>query len=275
MDMKPIIELRDLAYRYPDGSEALRAVSLEIERGERVAVLGNNGAGKSTLFLLLNGIYRAKSGVYLFDGQEVTYSKLALYELRSRVGVVFQEPDNQLFAPSVYEELSFGPLNLNLSVEEVKCRICEVMLMVDIEAIKNKPPQLLSYGQKKRVAIASVLTMKPEVLVLDEPLSGLDPAHSLALVKLFDDLHMAGTTVVLSTHDVDFALSWADKIVLMNNGVVEIVGYPDAVFSNRKLLQRCGLQMPTVLKLYETIAHKCVGKTPKNIDELNLLIGGL
>ena len=271
-----IAQLKKIVYSYPDGTKAVDNISLDIRRGERVAFLGNNGAGKSTLFLLLNGILKPVSGEYLFDGKLVDYKRKSLFELRKSVGVVFQEPDNQLFAPTVYEELSFGPMNLGIPEDEVKARIEHVMQVLDIEKHKNKPPHLLSYGQKKQVAIGSLLAMKPSMLVLDEPTSGLDGEHTEQMVKVLDKLHQEGTTILLSTHDVNFAFEWADTIVLMNNGKIETVGTGIEVFSDKASLKKCGLKLPAILHIYNTIAHKCkTGELPKTVEQLNEIISNL
>jgi cobalt/nickel transport system ATP-binding protein len=271
-----IAQLKQIAYSYPDGTKAIDAISLDILRGGRIAFLGNNGAGKSTLFLLLNGILKPASGEYLFDGKLVDYKRKSLFELRKSVGVVFQEPDNQLFAPTVYEELSFGPMNLGMPEDEVRARIEQVMQVLDIEKHKNKPPHLISYGQKKQVAIGSLLTMKPAMLVLDEPTSGLDGEHTEQMVQVLDKLHQAGTTILLSTHDVNFAFEWADTIVLMNNGKIETVGTAAEVFLNEAALEKCGLKLPAILQVYNMIAHRCEGgKLPKTVAQLNKIISDL
>jgi cobalt/nickel transport system ATP-binding protein len=273
MDITNIIELDHVSYSYPDGTSALRDISLAIKKGERVVLLGNNGAGKSTLLMMLNGIYKPTQGTCFFDKRAVQYTRNDLFTLRSNVGVVFQEPDNQLFAPTVYEELSFGPLNLKIPVEQVRERIDQVLHMVDMAGVHHKQPHLLSYGQKKLVTIASVLTMQPRVLVLDEPTSGLDPAHAERIIKLLDTLHAAGTTVILSTHDVNFALAWADTVVVMNNGQVVEVGSPLEVFANATLLDRCGLTTPVVLHLFKAIAPRCPAtKPPRTVSELTQII---
>jgi cobalt/nickel transport system ATP-binding protein len=273
MNVTPIIELHQIGFCYPDGWKALCNVSLSLNKGEKVVILGRNGAGKSTLFLVLNGIYKPGTGDYMFYGAPVTWKKNEIAELRKKIGVVFQEPDNQLFAPSVYEELSFGPMNLKLPNEEVKQRVEMAMEQFGIRSLSHKPPHLLSFGQKKKVAIASVVTMKPEILVLDEVFSGLDPENCRVLIKILDELHSTGMTIVLSSHDIDLAYQWADRIIIMDKGGVLQTGKPEEIFSEGELPARYGRKLPFVLEIYNHIAHKLPGSNiPRDMESLKQLI---
>ncbi|HHW45138.1 ATP-binding cassette domain-containing protein [Desulfofundulus thermobenzoicus] len=251
-----ILEARDVYYKYPDGTEALQGVTLGIPGGGRVAVLGSNGAGKTTLFLHFNGILRPLKGGVFFAGEEVRYDHRSLMQLRKNVGIVFQDPDTQLFSASVVQEISFGPLNLGLSREEVRRRVEEAMAATEIEDLKDKPTHLLSYGQKKRVCIASILAMEPRVLICDEPTAGLDPAHAARVMDLFQRINRQGTTVVLSTHDVDLAYSWADYVLVMSRGTVVGHGLPEEVFRRQELLRQADLTRPWLVEIHEHLYRK-------------------
>ena len=210
-----VLELRDVGFRYPDGSLGLDRCTLAIRRGSRTAVLGVNGAGKTTLFLHLNGLLRPQTGMVLHDGVPLDYSRPGLRGLRSKVGLVFQNPDSQLFSASVREDVSFGPMNLGLDRETVERRVEEALLSVGMTALADKPGHNLSHGQKKRVCIAGVLAMQPEVLVLDEPMAGLDVGMQAELAQILDRLHAEGMTILIATHDLDFAYQWAEVISVM------------------------------------------------------------
>ncbi|WP_217267337.1 ATP-binding cassette domain-containing protein [Thermanaeromonas sp. C210] len=249
-DLEAILAARDLEFTYPDGTAALRGLSLEIERGSKVAVLGPNGAGKSTLFLHFNGIFRPRRGKIFWQGQEVHYDRSSLAGLRQKVGIVFQDPDSQLFAASVFQEVSFGPLNVGLPSDEVKRRVEEAMAATGITDLADKPTHFLSYGQKKRVCIAAVLAMEPEVIILDEPTASLDPYLSSQVIGLMDEINRAGKTVVLSTHDVDLAYSWADRIFVLKSGQLLAGGRPEEVFLQSQMIQEAGLTLPWILEVY-------------------------
>jgi cobalt/nickel transport system ATP-binding protein len=213
-----ILELRGVSFRYPDGSVGLDNCSLPITRGGRVVVLGANGAGKTTLFLHLNGILRPQTGSVFYGNAPLDYSRKGLHSLRSRVGMVFQNPDSQLFSASVREDVSFGPLNLGLDKGTVQNLVEEALHAVGMAECADKPAHNLSYGQKKRVCIAGVLAMKPKVLILDEPMAGLDAVMQKELVAILELLHRAGLTIIIATHDIDFAYGWADEAIVLQRG---------------------------------------------------------
>ncbi len=252
--IEPVLELQDVSFRYPDGSVGLDRCSISIPRGTRVALLGANGAGKTTLFLHLNGILRPQSGTVLFGGVPLDYSRHGLHTLRSRIGLVFQNPDSQLFSASVREDVSFGPLNLGLDNETVRSRVEEALHAVGMTAYADKPVHNLSYGQKKRVCIAGVLAMRPKVLILDEPMAGLDVAMQVELTHILDQLHTEGMTIVIATHDMDFAYQWADSITVMVNGGCaanwDVESIPEALTE----LAAYGLGMPKVAELQRVLA---------------------
>jgi len=253
---KYILEAVDLQYSYPDGTNALRNVNLPIHQGEKLAILGSNGAGKSTLFMQLNGIYRPDSGCIEYRGEEISYKNKALIELRKKVGIVFQDPDSQLFSASVWQDISFGPLNLGLSEEKVTERVKQALIDTETTDLQDKPTHLLSYGQKKRVSIAGVLAMEPEVIIFDEPTAGMDPRHSQEFMQLLSKLSDKGKTIILSTHDVDLAYSWADRLAIMYRGEVIAQGLPGELFSRSELVQRADLTMPWLIETYNELVKK-------------------
>ncbi|WP_027717783.1 energy-coupling factor ABC transporter ATP-binding protein [Desulfovirgula thermocuniculi] len=270
--MKYILEARDLYFTYPDGTPALKGASLAVEEGKRVAILGPNGAGKTTLFLHFNGILRPQKGKVLYAGKEVQYDRRFLKQLRREVGIVFQDPDSQLFSASVFQEVSFGPMNLGLPKEEVARLVEEAMEATEISALRDKPTHLLSYGQKKRVCLAGVLAMKPRVLICDEPTAGLDPKYARQSMELFDRLHQRGTTIILATHDVDLAYSWADYAYFMEGGKVVGEGLPQEVFRDTRLLESCNLTRPWLVEFFELLCSQKVlpedSSPPRNREEL-------
>lgn len=270
--MEYIIEVEGIHYRYPDGTNALNGVTMSIQKGKKVAILGSNGAGKSTLFLHLNGILRPHRGKIRFAEKDISYKHSSLMELRKNVGIVFQDPDTQLFSASVLQEISFGPMNLGLPRTEVMKRVESAMAATGIQDLKQKPTHFLSYGQKKRVSIADILAMEPELIIFDEPTAFLDPKVSRQVVEIFDSLHKQGKTVILSTHEVDVAYSWADYIFVMNRGAIVGEGKPVRVFSDERLLKQADLAKPWILEVYEDLVRKGwlppTGPVPKTREDL-------
>ena len=249
----PLLAARGLEYAYPGGIVALRTLDLAVEPGRKMAILGPNGSGKTTLLLHLNGTYRPVRGEVLLDGRPAAYDRRALDEWRRRVGLVLQEPDDQLFAATVAQDVSFGPLNLGLPEPAVHERVGEALEALRIAHLADRATHTLSFGQKKRVAIAGVLAMRPEILVLDEPTAGLD-AHGVAhLLAALNRLHGAGTTLVFSTHDVELAYAWADEVALFHEGTVLGQGETTAVLGNRELLERARLRPPLLLEMAEAL----------------------
>jgi cobalt/nickel transport system ATP-binding protein len=223
-----ILTLAEVSYRYPDGTPALDDCSLDIPRGARTAVLGANGAGKTTMFLHLNGILRPSAGQVRWKELPLDYSRSGMRSLRSQVGLVFQNPDSQLFSASVREDVSFGPMNLGLEPREVRKRVQDALQTVGMTEAADKPVHNLSYGQKKRVCIAGVLAMQPEVVILDEPMAGLDPPMQEELTTVLERLHVSGMTIVIATHDLDFAYGWADNVIVLRSGRLLASGTPEA-----------------------------------------------
>ena len=248
-----IIEAVDITYTYPDGTEALRGINFHAEKGEMIALLGPNGAGKSTLFLHFNGILRPTSGKVVVDGEEIDYSKSGLSRVRQKVGIVFQNPDDQLFAPRVAEDVAFGPLNMGLPEDEVERRVRESLERVGMAGYEDRPPHHLSGGEKKRVAIACILAMEPEIMVLDEPTSGLDPRGASQILRLLHELNDAGMTIIISTHDVDMTPLYADRVYVISNGEIISDGTPHSVFSDIETVRGADLRLPRIAHLIEIL----------------------
>ena len=265
-----MIEVKNLKYSYTIDHQALKGVSLKVEKGNMVALLGKNGAGKSTLFLHLNGIYEPDEGQVLIDGEELKYDKKSLLKFRQKVGIVFQNPDDQIFAPTVEEDIAFGPLNLGLPMEEVQNRVTEALKRVGMDGYEKTAPHHLSGGQKKRVAIAGILAMKPEVMVLDEPTAGLDPQGVENLTKLLKELNEEGYTIIISTHDVDLVPTYAKKVFVMVDGLLIAEGTPKEIFSQPDILEQANLKIPLVTDLFKQLEAEGVdmhGDYPLNVDE--------
>lgn len=268
-----VIEAQDVSFIYEGNEEkALDGLELKIRRGSRVAFMGGNGSGKSTFFLCLNGIRKPDSGRICIDGKPIEYTRKGLLDVRGKVGIVFQEPDNQLFSASVYEEISFGILNLGADEETARREVDQVIGELEITPFKDRPAHALSGGQKKQVAIADILVMHPEVMILDEPAAALDPAHTRKVHQIVDRLTGKGITVLMATHDIDYAYRWADEIVLMHEGRVLRHGTPEAVCADREALCEAGLEPPSVLRLWECLQDKgMISRTdrhPRSTDEL-------
>jgi cobalt/nickel transport system ATP-binding protein len=241
-----MLEARDVEYKYEDGTQALQRASLAIRAREKLAILGPNGAGKSTLLSLLNGSFQPSAGEVLLHGAPVTYGRKGLTVLRSAVGLVLQDPDDQLFAATVFEDVSFGPLNLGLSTADARARVTHALEVMGIAELSHRPTHLLSFGQRKRVAIAGVLAMSPSVLLLDEPTAGLDPQGVEELAATLDTLAGQGVAVVVATHDIDMAYAWAERVAVFGGGKILMDGTPDEVFSHDGFSACGGLRMPTI-----------------------------
>ncbi|MDH5297579.1 MAG: energy-coupling factor ABC transporter ATP-binding protein [Desulfobulbaceae bacterium] len=234
-----IIELEDLSYRYPDGTGALRSVGFRITHGESVALVGANGAGKSTLLMHLNGVLMPQSGRVSIG--EVPVTKSTLPVIRRSVGMVFQDADDQLFMPTVREDVAFGPLNLGLPAEEVERRVGEALARVGAQGLQDRPPHHLSGGEKRNVAIAAVLAMHPDILVMDEPSSNLDPLARRRLVELLKSFEH---TKIIATHDLDLVLDVCGRTIVMSEGMVVADGPTLELFNDEELLSRSHLEKP-------------------------------
>ena len=249
----PLLELREVSYYYPDKTPALKNISIKIIRGERIAVLGGNGAGKSTLFLLCNGVYKVSQGELIFQGKKINYSRADLLNLRKHTGIVFQDPETQIFSASVREEISFGLMNLGFAEEEVTSKVDRVLEQLSITHLKNKPTHFLSYGEKKKVCIADILVMDPDIFILDEPDACLDPAAVKNLMGLIHDLHEADKTIIMSTQDVNLAYSWADRILVLKDGMILKDGAPSEIFSDPQTIAGAFLEKPLLFEIAESL----------------------
>ncbi|AVM73054.1 energy-coupling factor ABC transporter ATP-binding protein [Magnetospirillum gryphiswaldense] len=247
--MDVILEARGLVHAYDGGVEALSDLCLTVPRGQRLAILGPNGAGKTTLLMHLNGTLRPSAGQVLLDGQKVGYGRADLNRWRRRVGLVLQEPDDQLFAANVAEDVSFGPLNLGLPEAEAAQRVAEALESLRISHLADRPTHMLSFGQKKRVAIAGAVAMRPEVLLLDEPSAGLDAMGTAHLLAALDRLQAMGTTLVFTTHDVDLAWAWSDAVALFHQGRVIGQGTAEQILGDADTLAQVHLKPPFALAL--------------------------
>ncbi|NCB62901.1 MAG: ABC transporter ATP-binding protein [Clostridia bacterium] len=261
--MREILRLGGLTFAYDEERTALSSLNVALYAGQRVAVLGNNGAGKSTFFLCCNGVLQPSQGAIILDGVPLS-GKTGRAQLRRKVGLVFQDPDSQLIAGSVEAEVSFGPMNLRLPEAEVRARVDSAIEALDLNDFRPRPPHSLSGGEKKRVSLADVLAMEPELLLLDEPAASLDPANTRLLEQNLRDLNQRGLGLVIATHDVDFAWRWAERVLVFHAGTLQADGTPEDIFGDGELLSRCGLQRPI---LYEVGLHLDLTPLPKTVEE--------
>lgn len=239
---KAVLEIKDLAFAYPDGNQALFGVNLIIGEGERVALLGPNGAGKSTLVMHMNGIHPTAQGSIHVAGQLVdSKNKEALKEIRAKVGIVFQDPDDQLFMPTVGEDVAFGPYNMGVRGAELDKIVSESLSKVGMLEYKDRPPHHLSFGQRRRVAVATVLAMNPEILVLDEPSSNLDPASRRELAEILKSLKI---TLIMVTHDLPYAAELCERSVILSGGVIVADDKTSNILRDSSLLSKYRLELP-------------------------------
>ena len=251
-----IIEIKNLKYAYTGDKPALRGIDVTIGKGERIAVIGSNGAGKSTFFLNLKGVLTPDSGEIYFKGQKLTRDKKDLNTLRKSIGIVFQDADNQIIASTVMGEVSFGPMNLKLPREEVVRRVDEALEYMNITDFKDRPPHYLSGGEKKRITIADIIAMHSEVIVFDEPTAALDPLNAEMLEEVLEKLAAQEKTMLISTHDVDFAYRWAERALVFCDGQIIADAPPVEIFSDAEILKRANLKKPMMLEVYDAMVAK-------------------
>jgi cobalt/nickel transport system ATP-binding protein len=250
---KAILKVEDLSYIYGNGMAALNDVSVDIYEGEKIAVMGSNGSGKSTFFLNMNGVYTPQQGKIVYRGSVIT--KKNVKDLRKSIGIVFQDADNQIIASTVRAEVAFGPMNLKLPKEEVLERVEEALAYMNITDFKERPPHYLSGGEKKRVSIADIIAMKPEIIIFDEPTAALDPINAMMLEEVLAELGSEGKTLLISTHDVDFAYRWAERLLVFCQGKIIADGKPLEIFQNKAILSQANLKQPTMLEVYELLVE--------------------
>lgn len=264
-----IVKLNNVTYGYSDGNKALDNISISINEGDRAAIIGPNGAGKSTLFSLLNGILKPSKGTVEIDGMKT--EKKNLIKIRQKVGMVFQDSDDQLFNSSIREEIAYGLINMKLPKDKIDYYTKWALKLVGMEDFLNKSPHNLSGGEKKRIAIASVLAMKPRIMVLDEPTSSLDPKGAENLIELLKDINEKyNITIIYSTHDVDIVPELSNKVFLLNSGKLSLSGTAQEVFQNEKLLNDAGLKLPRVAKLIKNLKESGILK----LDKIPLTLEG-
>lgn len=272
---EPILQVNDLHYSYDDNKMALDGVSVSIYPGEKIAVLGSNGAGKSTFFLNINGVLSPEHGEIFYQGTKIT--KKSLPQLRKNIGIVFQDADNQIIASSVRAEVSFGPMNLKLPREDVISRVNMAMEYMNITEYGNRPPHYLSGGEKKRVAIADIIAMKSDVIIFDEPTAALDPLNAVMLEEVLEKLSAEEKTLLISTHDVNFAYRWAERVLVFCDGQIIADGTPLSVFQNSQVVRQANLTRPVMLDVYEELTKKGLladdGAYPRDIGEFRKWIG--
>ena len=263
-----ILQIRNVRYQYYDGTYALRGVSLDIQRGEFLAILGPNGSGKTTLLKHLNGLLKPMEGEILLE--QKSFTQYPSREIFRKVGIVFQDPNDQLFAPSVWEDVAFGPMNLDLSKNEIAQRVDEALSLVGMKPYANKTVDALSFGQRKRICIAGVLAMKPEILVLDEPTCGLDPAGVTSLMTLLKELNgKHGIAIIMATNTVDLVPVYMDRLAIMYHGNILRVGIPEDVFSNAMEIKHACLELPQIAQLMQILRDE--DNLP--MDSLPLTVG--
>ncbi len=260
-----------MCYSYPTGTEALKDVSMHVLEGERIAILGPNGAGKSTLFLLMSGLAAAQSGEVKLFGEQLTSKKVAstkhMFSTRKRLGIVFQDPDVQLFSSTIYEDVAFGPLHLGIGEDELAERVLGALSLFGIAHLKDKHPYELSGGEKRKAAIASVMSIDPEVVLFDEPTADLDPVSRRKVIELINSLHQRGKTIVVSTHDVDAVPLFADRIYVLNRTVLG-EGTPQEVFSDEALLERANLEPPHMIRFVRAMRALGCEMDMEGLEEL-------
>ncbi|QDP99124.1 ABC transporter ATP-binding protein [Lysinibacillus fusiformis] len=269
-------DLQNLSYSYTDGTHALKDITLQIPKGQKIAILGHNGAGKSTLFQHLNGILRPTTGNISFCDVAMSYNRQALKSLRQQVGIVFQDADNQLFSGTVKQDIAFGPLNLGWTSEKMEEKIAWAVAQTEVATLLDKPIHFLSVGQKKRVAMAGVLAMEPSVLLLDEPTAGLDNYYAAQVLQTLAKLENGERTILLATHDIPLAYEWADQIIVMEAGQIIYNGDPIALFYQQDILDRAHLERPWVFEMAISLQNKKLFEKnitiPRSKEELQRLI---
>lgn len=270
--MQAIIKLENISFEYSDNTKALNNINLEIFPREKIAILGSNGCGKSTLFLLLNGILVPQKGSFYVKGKKINFTKKELFELKKIMGIVFQEPDNQIFCSHIFDEIAFGPLNMGIDIENVKILVSDILKDLNLDNISSKATHFLSQGQKKKITLADVLIMNPEIIALDEPSASLDPKGTSDFLNILNREKFKKSAFLLSTHDMDFAWEWADKIILMDKGFIIAFDTCENIFGNSELIEKCNLKLPKIVEIFNWIklSNPNLSDTPypRNMNEL-------
>ncbi|KZL48523.1 cobalt ABC transporter ATP-binding protein [Nodularia spumigena CENA596] len=252
--MQPsLLEFEQVHYTYPGTQQSvLNGLTLKIPAKKKCALIGQNGCGKTTLFLLANGLYKPQKGNIKWQGKPLKYDRKYLLELRQKVGLIFQDPEQQLVASTVEEDISYGLCNLGLPTAEIQKRIEEALVEFGLTELAQRPVHHLSLGQKKRVSIADVMVLKPELLLLDEPTAYLDRLHTRNLMATLKNIHASGTTILMATHDLDLVYRWADWVFVMDRGQLMLEGNPQDVFKQREMLEELQLGVPLIYEMLFT-----------------------
>jgi cobalt transport protein ATP-binding subunit len=257
------IEMKNVSFNYGD-YKALCNISFSLPSGSKTALLGHNGAGKSTLISLLNGLSEPSEGEVLLAGEKLDKKNRVM--ARQRVGVVYQDPDDQIFSATVEDDVAFGPKNLGLPDAEVEIRVERALSSVGLREFRNRSPFELSYGQKRRVAIAGVIAMQPEIIIMDEPMAFLDPKGRVELQSLLESLHLMGMTIMIATHDIDFVAEWADRVLILKDGKVYVEGPIDLLF-DEQLLDGVNMPLPRLAQPFRLLRDIPFEIKPKNVRE--------
>lgn len=273
---QPLLECRHITFTYPMGEKGIHDISLTIQPGERIALIGSNGSGKSTFFLNLAGVYPIQQGQIVLKGTPLAAKDLA--SLRQAVGLVFQEADNQLIASSVEAEVAFGPMNLGLKAEALDARVNQALDFMDLQGLRKRPPHYLSGGEKKRVTIADILAMESSLILFDEPTASLDPANIRLFRQVLDKLDQAGDkALMISSHDMDFVYEWADRVLVFHRGILMGQGPPQEVFAREDLINKANLQAPLLWSISHCLQEAGIlgsDQTVKNMEQLRKNILG-
>lgn len=272
MENEVLLQVKGLSFTYGE-EPVLKDVNLIIRRGERIAVMGSNGAGKSTFFLNLNGVLKPDSGEILLGGSKIGKKELNL--LRKKVGFVFQDADSQIIAANVRAEISFGPMNLGLERSEVIRRVDAAVSYLGLEELQQRAPHYLSGGEKKQVSIADILAMEPELLIFDEPMAALDPMNAQRVEDILGKLHEDGKTLLVATHDVDFAWRFADRILVFCDGILIGDGTPAEIFAQKEMMERAHLKKPSIMEVWDALLKKWAGGGSKGISVYHTAGGGM
>lgn len=273
--MKPMMDARGVRYSYPGtGAEALQGLTMSLPEGKKTAICGHNGSGKSTLFLHAIGIHRPAAGEMSWKGSPISYRPGDLQKLRQQVGLVFQDPEQQLILSTPYEDISYGLRNAGIPEQDISRRARHVLASMGLEHVASTPIHHLSLGQKKRVALAGVMVLEPELLLLDEPTAYLDRLSEQQLVEELNRIHENGTTVVMATHDMNLAYAWADWILVMDRGKCVLEGEPYDVFKQEDLILSLGLEPPLLLQVWSSLPAdvRAANSPPRSIAELKELM---
>ncbi len=267
----PLLEFEAVSYTYPSTQQpAIKDLNLTIFAGQKTVILGHNGSGKSTLLFLADGLYHCGSGVIRWRGEPLHYHSRSLNLWRQLIGLAFQDPEQQLVAATVAEDISYGLCNLELPQAEVARRLQQILSDFSLQDLAHRPLHHLSLGQKRRVALAGVMALQPELLLLDEPTEYLDRVQTRHLLQELDRIHTCGTTIAIATHDLDFAYAWADWVVVLDQGHLVLSEQADQLFSHLALLEQLDLGLPTLLQVWSALpeAWRDRQPPPKTIAEL-------